>query len=452
MNDRIVTAGQGARLVREFKSTGRRVVFTNGCFDILHPGHLKTLASASGEGDILFVGLNSDSSVRRLKGRSRPVMSERDRAAMLCALQYVDYVIIFEEDTPGDLIETLRPDVLVKGGDWGHDEIVGRETVERGGGKVIRVKPLSGLSTTEILKKAAAFNTSEYSPPAGSPVVDGAIQTKSASTSMAESPVVDGAIQTKSVSTSMAESPVVVGVIPARYASTRFPGKPLALIEGVPMVERVRRRAESAETVDRVIVATDDERIADVVRASGGEAFMTDPCAACGTDRVIEVAAKVPGDYFVNIQGDEPLLPPAAVDAAVKEACSAAGAMVVTLAVKTDDRQALRSVDVVKVTTGINGQALYFSRCGIPYRWDNENTEFLKHIGLYVFPRPVVESIPALPSSRLETLERLEQLRWLEAGIPIKVVMVNWNTVAVDRPEDIDQVERELRMKPPGVE
>jgi len=410
MNDHIVTAEQGARLVREFKSTGRRVVFTNGCFDILHPGHLKTLASASDEGDILFVGLNSDSSVRRLKGDNRPVMSERDRAAMLCALQYVDYVIIFEEDTPGDLIEALRPDVLVKGGDWGHDEIVGRETVERGGGKVVRVKPLSGLSTTEILKKAAAFNTSEYSLPAG--------------------------------------SPLVVGVIPARYASTRFPGKPLALIQGVPMVEHVRRRAESAETVDRVIVATDDERIADVVRASGGEAFMTDPRATCGTDRVIEIAAKVPGDYFVNIQGDEPLLPPAAVDSAVKEACSAAGTMVVTLAVKTDDHQALGSVDVVKVTAGINGQALYFSRCGIPYRWDSENTEFLKHIGLYVFPRTIVESIPALPSSRLETLERLEQLRWLEAGIPIKVVTVNWNTVAVDRPEDIEKVERELRMKP----
>lgn len=140
---------------RQWKDNGRRVVFTNGCFDLLHPGHLRLFEQARALGDLLVVGVNSDASVRKLKGDGRPVVPERERAELLAALAAVDAVTIFDEPTPRELIAALRPDVLVKGGDWAPDEIVGREEVEAAGGRVERIPLLEGYSTSALIKKIA---------------------------------------------------------------------------------------------------------------------------------------------------------------------------------------------------------------------------------------------------------------------------------------------------------
>lgn len=138
------------------KRNGRRIVFTNGCFDLLHPGHLKCLEEARGLGDFLVVAINSDESVRRLKGSGRPVIPQEERGEVLAALECVDAVVVFDEATPRALIVELLPDVLVKGGDWGSDEIVGREEVEAAGGKVVSIPVAPGWSTSEILRKIRA--------------------------------------------------------------------------------------------------------------------------------------------------------------------------------------------------------------------------------------------------------------------------------------------------------
>jgi D-beta-D-heptose 7-phosphate kinase/D-beta-D-heptose 1-phosphate adenosyltransferase len=135
------------------KRNGKRVVFTNGCFDLLHPGHIESLETARGLGDVLIVGLNSDEGVRRLKGPGRPVYPAEERAEILASLECVDAVLIFEEQTPQRVIAALLPDVLVKGGDWPGNQIVGREEVEAAGGKVVRVEVVEGYSTSEILRK-----------------------------------------------------------------------------------------------------------------------------------------------------------------------------------------------------------------------------------------------------------------------------------------------------------
>jgi rfaE bifunctional protein nucleotidyltransferase chain/domain len=135
------------------KRNGRRVVFTNGCFDLLHPGHIETLEKSRGLGDALVVGLNSDRSVREMKGPGRPVMPERERAEILAALECVDGVVIFDEPTPREIIRALLPDVLVKGGDWASEQIVGRLEVEAAGGKVVSIPLVAGYSTTAILEK-----------------------------------------------------------------------------------------------------------------------------------------------------------------------------------------------------------------------------------------------------------------------------------------------------------
>jgi rfaE bifunctional protein nucleotidyltransferase chain/domain len=135
------------------KRNGRRIVFTNGCFDLLHPGHIRSLEAARALGDVLIVGVNSDESVRALKGTNRPVIPEQERAEILASLECVDAVTIFPELTPQRIIAALLPDVLVKGGDWPDDQIVGREEVERAGGIVARVEIVPGYSTTEILQK-----------------------------------------------------------------------------------------------------------------------------------------------------------------------------------------------------------------------------------------------------------------------------------------------------------
>jgi rfaE bifunctional protein nucleotidyltransferase chain/domain len=153
LNPEILTLEEAILRFGREKRNGRRIVFTNGCFDLLHPGHIGSLEQARALGDALIVGLNSDASVRALKGAGRPILPERERAEILAALECVDAVIIFDELTPRDVIARLLPDVLVKGGDWRGNQIVGREEVEAAGGRVVSIPVVPGYSTTEILRK-----------------------------------------------------------------------------------------------------------------------------------------------------------------------------------------------------------------------------------------------------------------------------------------------------------
>ena len=153
MNKKIVGKEKLAKILAKARARGRRIVFTNGCFDIIHAGHVKYLDSARKLGDVLVIGLNSDRSVRKLKGPSRPINPEKDRATVLAALAAVDYVTVFGEDTPGNLIKTLKPDVLVKGGDWKIKDIVGGVLVKSRGGKVISIPFVKGRSTSSVIKK-----------------------------------------------------------------------------------------------------------------------------------------------------------------------------------------------------------------------------------------------------------------------------------------------------------
>ncbi len=153
MNPAILTLDEAILQFGREKRNARRVVFTNGCFDLLHPGHIRCLEQARELGDVLIVGLNSDASVKQLKGEGRPLLPERERAEILAALECVDAVVIFDELTPREVIARLLPDVLVKGGDWAGDRIVGREEVEAAGGRVVSAPVVPGFSTTEILRK-----------------------------------------------------------------------------------------------------------------------------------------------------------------------------------------------------------------------------------------------------------------------------------------------------------
>jgi D-beta-D-heptose 7-phosphate kinase/D-beta-D-heptose 1-phosphate adenosyltransferase len=156
MSTKTKSLDQLVRIRRKLKRQGKTVVFTNGCFDVLHRGHVYCLNKARSLGDVLIVGLNSDSSVRKLKGEKRPILPQADRAEILAALEMVDYVLIFKEETPQKVISALVPDILVKGGDYGKSEIVGSDVVESGGGRVVRVKTLPGKSTRNIVKKIAS--------------------------------------------------------------------------------------------------------------------------------------------------------------------------------------------------------------------------------------------------------------------------------------------------------
>ncbi|MEO6212103.1 MAG: D-glycero-beta-D-manno-heptose 1-phosphate adenylyltransferase [Vicinamibacterales bacterium] len=151
-----MTPAETAAFAAQQRVAGRRVVFTNGVFDILHPGHVRYLRQARALGDVLIIGINGDASVRRNKGPSRPLNSERDRAEILAALDCVDGVVVFDEDTPADLIQVIQPDILVKGADWAEDAIVGRDIVEGRGGKVVRVEVEPGFSTTGIIDRVRA--------------------------------------------------------------------------------------------------------------------------------------------------------------------------------------------------------------------------------------------------------------------------------------------------------
>jgi 3-deoxy-manno-octulosonate cytidylyltransferase (CMP-KDO synthetase) len=236
-------------------------------------------------------------------------------------------------------------------------------------------------------------------------------------------------------------------IIPARYASSRFPGKPLADIHGKTMIQRVYERASQSERVDRVIVATDDERIAAAVSAFGGELCMTSPNHETGTDRLAEVAAGLTSDLIVNVQGDEPLIDPAMIDQAVAPLVDDASIDMGTLMVPITSAEEFMSPNVVKVVTDQRGSALYFSRAPIPcvrdcedLRDDFSRQRAHKHIGLYVYRREFLLKYPQLMATPLEAMEKLEQLRALEHGYRIHVVETGSPSQGVDTPEDLEKV------------
>jgi len=241
----------------------------------------------------------------------------------------------------------------------------------------------------------------------------------------------------------------VIGIVPARYGSTRFPGKPLALIAGKPLIRHVVERCQQARSLAEVIVATDDTRIWEVAQGFC-RAEMTAPNHPSGSDRIAEVAARCACDAVVNIQGDEPLMDPAVIDAV---ADALAHTEMATAATPLTCPEEYNNPNVVKVVVNAVGRALYFSRRTIPYLRDAANGSageqlaafpFLKHLGIYGYRRETLLRLVQCPVSPLERAEKLEQLRALENGIAIAVVNVDYDSVGVDVPADLKRVERLL--------
>jgi 3-deoxy-manno-octulosonate cytidylyltransferase (CMP-KDO synthetase) len=241
----------------------------------------------------------------------------------------------------------------------------------------------------------------------------------------------------------------ITGIIPARYASTRFPGKPLALVAGKPLIQRVVEQCQKAKSLSEIIVATDDERIFNTAKKFC-RAEMTSPNHPSGSDRIAEVAGKISCDAVVNVQGDEPLIEPLVIDLVAN---ALADCEMSTAATRIKNPAELDNPNVVKVVVNAAGRALYFSRRTIPYlreaasgsREQLAAFSFLKHLGIYGYRRETLLRLVKFPVSPLEAAEKLEQLRALENGIPIAVVKVDFDGVGVDAPEDVEWVERYLR-------
>lgn len=244
-----------------------------------------------------------------------------------------------------------------------------------------------------------------------------------------------------------------IGIIPARYSSSRFPGKPLALLGGKPMIQHVYERASTVLT--HVYVATDDIRIYNVVQSFGGNAIMTSTTHRSGTDRICEALQKISTDCdaVINIQGDEPFINPSQIKT-VCDCLMEPNVQIATLGIRfKKDICAISNPNSPKIVVDKNGFALYFSRSIIPFIRGKESNEwpqsfpFLKHIGLYGYKKNVLKEITSLPQSLLEKAESLEQLRWLENGYRIKVGLTDVETVGIDTPEDLVKAEAYLSSK-----
>jgi len=236
--------------------------------------------------------------------------------------------------------------------------------------------------------------------------------------------------------------PRILGVVPARFASSRFPGKALAKIAGRSVLEHVFERASRADCLSQLVIATDDKRIFDEAVRFGAPVKMTRADHASGTDRVAEAAAQEEAEIIVNIQGDEPLIEPETIEAAVAALLDDPGAPMATLKKHIERSDEITNPNVVKVVTDHNGRALYFSRCPIPHGPHADVTRW-KHIGLYVYEREFLLGYSELPRGPLERMERLEQLRALENGFRIRVAETKHESLGVDTPEDLERV-REL--------
>lgn len=231
-----------------------------------------------------------------------------------------------------------------------------------------------------------------------------------------------------------------IGIIPARYGARRFPGKPLAKILGKPMLQWVYERSSSSNSLKKVIIATDDERILNVARSFGAETILTSSRHLSGTDRAAEIARKLNVPLIINIQGDEPLIRAEMITALVSALQDDTSAMA-TLAVKSLDRRLLKDENTVKVVFDRKGHALYFSRSAIP----NNSDQFWIHIGIYGYQRDFLLKFSKLKPTSLENIEKLEQLRALEYGYKIKIIESVHPTLSVDVPEDISKIENILK-------
>lgn len=237
-----------------------------------------------------------------------------------------------------------------------------------------------------------------------------------------------------------------MGAIPARYGSTRLPGKPLLPIAGRPMIEHVYTRVARARGLDRVVVLTDDERIARAVEGFGGDCEMTPADCASGTDRIAWAARRWNAAGVVNIQGDEPLIDPEGVSRIAEHLAANPGDPMVTLATPASPAE-MANPNAVKVVLARDGAALYFSRSPIPYPRSEGGAAPLKHLGIYGYRTEALLRLAALPPSPLERSESLEQLRALENGIAIRVLVVELGSVGVDTAEDLETVERLLTQR-----
>ena len=243
-----------------------------------------------------------------------------------------------------------------------------------------------------------------------------------------------------------------IAIIPARYASTRFPGKPLALLGGKPVIQHVYEQAVKA--LDEAWVATDDTRIYDTVTGFGGHAVMTRTDHKSGTDRIEEAVEKIgtDADVIINIQGDEPFVQVSQIKT-LMQLFDNAGTQIGTLGKRFESREAAMNPNSPKIVTDLQGFALYFSRSVIPFvrgaNSDNwfEQFPYLKHLGLYAYRREVLREVTRLPQSPLELAESMEQLRWLENGYRIRVGLTDVETVGIDTPEDLQRAEEFLRSR-----
>ena len=257
----------------------------------------------------------------------------------------------------------------------------------------------------------------------------------------------------------MPTEPKVLVVIPARWASSRFPGKPLAKIGGIPMIQRVVAQANKAKCVSEVIVATDDSRILDCVNNTGGRAIMTSDDHPSGTDRIAEVVRDKDCDIVVNIQGDEPLIPPQNIDQVVKPLIDDSSISVASLRILIRNKEDLLNKNITKVVVDKFDSALYFSKAPIPWYRDSWLKKmgadsdlslplWFKHIGLYAYRKRFLMEYSTLPLSPLEKIEKLEQLRILENGFQIKVVETKLDSIGVDSETDIEVIEKQLAISP----
>lgn len=242
----------------------------------------------------------------------------------------------------------------------------------------------------------------------------------------------------------------ILGVIPARYGSTRFPGKPLIDIRGKSMIQRVYEQAQKSQLLQRVVVATDDKRIYDHVRAFGGEVMMTPSEVPSGTERVAIVSAQFPTYPFcINIQGDEPYIDPEQIDLLGRTLLAEEGKAIATLVKPITHAELLGDPKFVKVVLRQDMRAMYFSRFAIPFNRDIPQLAdwlaacpYYKHIGIYGFPRATLLRIPKLAPIPAETAESLEQLRWLGHGIPIAVAITEIENFAIDTPQDLKRLQK----------
>lgn len=243
----------------------------------------------------------------------------------------------------------------------------------------------------------------------------------------------------------------VVAIIPARWASSRFPGKPLAPIAGKPMIQWVCERTSMAKKLSDVLVATDDERIVEAVHTFGGKAVMTPSELASGTDRVAYVARDLDVDAVINVQGDEPLIDPHAIDVLADTLLAKTSTRMATLVRKIMDSAKLDNPNTVRVVIDTNHDALYFSRAAIPFARDIDKKQwalhfpYYDHIGIYAYRKEFLLELTELPISMLEQAEKLEQLRVLENGYKIKVGIVDVQPICVDVPDDVGRVEERIR-------